>query len=135
MAGLQFTSAKQNTWSVIPEAQVDLDYAIAGVTSASGSTLVAGWSRTSPQSLELAIKAPTGTHGKVGVPILWSENQSYEVQLNGQIVARGRGYTSFPTELSEPHSVEVRPHSPDSPRHLVIERVGEGNHFFRVEFK
>lgn len=134
VAGLQFTSSKQNTWSVIPEAQVDLEYAMAGVTGATGSILVAGWSKTSPWSLELAIKAPTGTNGKVGVPIVWGENQNYEIRLNGQVVARGRGNTSLPVELSEPRSVEVRPHSPNSPRHLMIEKVGEGNHFILVTF-
>ncbi|CAE6476153.1 hypothetical protein ACGC1H_003221 [Rhizoctonia solani] len=130
VAGLSFTNSKHTTWSVIPEAQVDLDYAVAGVSSPDGRLLTSGWSMTSPWSLELAIKAPTGTRGVVGVPIVWAEDQSYEIRLDGRIVVRGVG-----GELSSVDSTyEVASRLKGSQRHLLMEGIGEGNHFILVTF-
>ncbi|QRW22854.1 DNA replication licensing factor MCM2/3/5 family pretein [Rhizoctonia solani] len=129
VVGLRFTNAEHTTWSVIPEAKVDLDYAVAGVSSSNGQLLTSGWSKTSPWSLELAIKAPAGTHGVVGVPVLWNEAQSYEVRINGQKIISGVG-----NELASVDSFgKVTPRREDS-HHLMIEDLGEGNHFILVVF-
>lgn len=124
VAGLEFTDPKHKTWSVTPEAQVDLDYAVAGVSSATGQLLVAGWSKTSPWSLEMAIKVPAGTRGQVGVPVIWREYHRYEIRLNGTVVASGQGNPPLPPQKN----------LQDSQRHVMIEGIGEGNHFILVTF-
>ncbi|KAG8689131.1 minichromosome maintenance protein 5 [Ceratobasidium sp. 423] len=130
VAGLRFTNPKHTTWTVIPEVQVDLDYVVAGVSSSDGRLLTSGWSKTSPWSLELAIKAPARTYGIVGVPVIWNENQSYEVRLNGRTIVRGVG-----KEISSTNSMyEATPSSIGHQQHLLLEGFGEGNYFILVTF-
>ncbi|KAG9092041.1 hypothetical protein FS749_016053, partial [Ceratobasidium sp. UAMH 11750] len=136
IAGLEFTNPTHTTWSVFPEAEVDLEYAVAGVSTASGKLLASGWSKTSEWSFEMAVKAPFGTSGSVGVPILWRQDQSYELRLNGSVISSGGGNSSYPLYLADQQlifadpGVKVR----SSRMHLVLDSLEGGNHFILVTF-
>ncbi|KAG9118925.1 hypothetical protein FRC07_006305, partial [Ceratobasidium sp. 392] len=101
VAGLEFTNPTHTSWTVFPEVDVDLEYAVAGVSSASGKLLASGWSKTSEWSFEMAVKAPAETHGQIGVPVFWRWDQSYEIRLNGSLVASGVGKAIHALDLRE----------------------------------
>lgn len=130
MAGVKFANANHSTWSVIPEAEIDLDYAVAGVSSATGDLLASGWSKTSQWSFELAVKAPAETRGQIGVPVLWRDDQHYEIHLNGRLVARGVGNNSLPLDSVEANSIPHR-----SGRHLILGGLDGGNYSISVSFR
>lgn len=119
VAGVQFTNPTQTTWSIIPEASLDLDFALTGVSSATGELLVAGWSKTSKWAFEMAIKAPGETIGLVGVPAVWKEDQGWEVKLNGRAVTSGVGKEI--DAIGDGYAVYWLD------RHVMIERLGGGN--------
>ncbi|QRV81298.1 alpha-L-rhamnosidase [Ceratobasidium sp. AG-Ba] len=138
VAGLEFTDPTHTSWSVIPEVGVDLEFAVAGVSSASGKLLVSGWSKTSEWSFEMAVMVPLGTHGKIGVPMIWRWDQSYEIRLNGDLVASGVGNRSHVLEFPITGQWSIaRPsiglHT--SGRHLLLDNIEAGNHLVLVTFK
>ncbi|KAG8766375.1 hypothetical protein FRC12_006921 [Ceratobasidium sp. 428] len=133
VVGLEFTNPTHTTWAVFPEAEVDLEYAVAGVSSASGELLASGWSKTSKWSFEMAVKAPAGTRGQVGVPVLWGWDQSYEIRLNGRLVRSGAGNASHVLDLAGrgqlsfvDQSLELR----NSGRHLILDGLKGGTTSF-----
>ncbi|KAL7266431.1 hypothetical protein RUND412_011024 [Rhizina undulata] len=79
--GLQVQSADHKKWSFTPTVDVDLDFAMGGITTARGF-ISAGW-KTEGAGMRLAVKSPAGTTGVVGVPV---KGTGWRIENGGEVV-------------------------------------------------
>ncbi|KAI0123711.1 alpha-l-rhamnosidase [Xylariales sp. AK1849] len=86
VVGLRLLNAEHTEWIFEPQPGVadHLEFAISGVTSNARGFISAGWKFAVQGHFEMAIAAPEGTTGTIGVPKLGKEVS--QIKLNGEAI-------------------------------------------------
>lgn len=82
--GLQLASANHKKWELKPRGVYSkgaLEFAQTGFTSKKTGFYAGGWKKVSADVLELAVKAPAGTLGTIGVP---TDRKVQKITVNGK---------------------------------------------------
>ena len=114
LTGLRLLDPSHTKWVIEPQPEeTKVTWAMAGVTSTARGFFSAGWCEIGKHKLLLAIKAPKGTTGSIGVPVLGREVEG--VWLDEEVVSFG--------ELREENSF------------LYLDRVEGGEHICTILYK